>query len=44
MDVERTIVFVFHLFLKVEPSGRLIFIKRFITTSGTDFLSSTIVL
>ena len=36
--------FIFHFFLKVEPiipfSGRLIFIKKFVTTRETDFLSN----
>ena len=36
--------FAFHFFLKVQHSGRLTLIKHFITTSGTDFLSSRNVL
>ena len=41
---KNTTVFIFHFFLKVEPtilsSGRLILVKILITTSGTDFSSS----
>ena len=44
MDLEKTTVFMFHFFLKIKPRilsrGRLIVIKKFITTSGTDFSSS----
>ena len=44
IDLERVIVFIFHFFLKVDPtilsSGRLILTKNLITTNGTDFWSS----
>ena len=42
--LKKSYIFVINFFLKVEPSGKLILIKNFITTSGTDFLSSRNVL
>ena len=40
----KNTVFIFHFFLKVEPTilsgGRLILVKNLITTGGTDFSSS----
>ena len=38
INLERTIVFVFHFFLKVEPSGRLILTKNlYWNRFGTKF-------
>ena len=43
IDLERTIAFTFHFFLKAEPiipsSRRLIIIKNFVTARGADFSS-----
>ena len=43
-QLRKSYAFVFNFFLKVEASGKLILIKNFIATSGTDFLSSRNVL
>ena len=44
LALEKSTVFIFHFFLKLEPtilsSGRLILIKNLTTTRGTDFSSS----
>ena len=41
IDLERTIFFMFHFFLKVDPtilsSGRLILVKSLISTNETNF-------
>ena len=42
--LRKNYYFCLSFFVKIEPSGRLILIKHFITTSGTDFLSSRNVL
>ena len=43
IDLERTIAFILNFFLKVEPiipsKGRLIILKVFVSTGGTDSLS-----